>query len=117
MKKKNLLYIFIVVIIISLITYGIIRGKSLPGEYDEFAKCLTEKDVKMYGTDWCHFCQAQKKEFGKSFKYINYINCDFNKADCDSAKVKGYPTWTINNQTYPGVQPLEYLSTLSKCEL
>ena len=30
------------------------------------AKCLTSKDVKMYGTSWCPHCNNQKEMFGVS---------------------------------------------------
>ncbi len=88
-----------------------------PGKYDSLAKCLTEKDAKMYGTDWCPHCQNQKKEFGKSFQYINYINCDERKDECIIAGVKGYPTWMISGQNYPGEQSLNRLSQLSDCSI
>jgi hypothetical protein len=37
---------------------------------DIFAKCLANKGMKMYGTEWCKNCQKQKALFGDSFKYI-----------------------------------------------
>jgi len=117
MKNKSLIYIVIVVPVIIAIVYCIVKWYTSPGEYDEFAQCLSEKGVKMYGTDWCSYCQLQKKKFGKSFKYIDFINCDTNKAECDDAGVKGYPTWIINNQIYSGSQSLEILSTLTECQL
>ena len=44
-----------------------------PGQYDDFAKCLTQKGVVVYGAmDWCKYTQAQKAMFGKSFKHLNY---------------------------------------------
>lgn len=67
-------------------------------KYDSFAKCLTDKGVKMYGAYWCSHCQNQKKAFGDSFKYINYIECaDPNIKGqlevCQKEKIEGYPTW------------------------
>jgi len=87
------------------------------GQYDEFAQCLTEKGIKMYGTNWCSYCQRQKDMFGSSFKYINFVDCDKNRQECLSAEVDGYPTWKINGQNYPGVQQLDRLAQLSGCEL
>ncbi len=117
MKKKNLIYLIITIIIVVILIYGYVKWESAPGDYDEFAQCLSKKAVKMYGTDWCHFCQSQKKMFGKSFKYIDYINCDKNRPECNLAGVKGYPTWMIDNKTYSGVQQLESLAILSECDL
>ena len=71
----------------------------------------------MYGTDWCHYCKEQKKLFGKSFKFADYINCDKNKEVCLIEGVKGYPTWKINGESYPGVQNLETLANLTGCNL
>jgi glutaredoxin len=88
-----------------------------PSKYDSFAQCLTEKGVKMYGTDWCHYCQNQKKEFGKSFQFVDYVNCDIYATECKEAGVSGYPTWLINGETYRGVQPLYRLASLSGCKL
>jgi len=48
------------------ISYLIAKPSS--GEYSAFAKCLTEKGTKMYGTDVYSYCQEQKKLFGKSLK-------------------------------------------------
>lgn len=116
MKKKTWVYLTIAILILGGISY-LIAKPSPPGKYDAFATCLTEKGVKMYGTDWCHFCQDQKKKFGKSFKYVDYVNCDTNQKECNSAGVEGYPTWVINGESYSGVQSLKYLSTLTKCDL
>lgn len=87
------------------------------GEYDSFASCLTEEGVVMYGTDWCPHCKNQKALFGKSFKLIDYVNCDFNKETCLINGVEGYPTWKISGENYPGTQPLEKLSALTGCSL
>ena len=117
MKKKTWIYLIISIIVISAIIYLIAAKDSSPGKYDAFATCLTEKGVKMYGTDWCHFCQEQKKKFGKSFKYIDFVDCDTHQKECNIAGVEGYPTWIINEKSYSGVQQLEYLSSLTKCDL
>lgn len=102
---------------IAIVIYFIYSWSSAPGKYDEFAQCLTEKGTVMYGTDWCHYCQAQKKLFGRSFEFIDYKNCDFNKIACDEAGVEGYPTWEINNTNYAGVQPLDKLAGLTGCDM
>ncbi len=68
------------------------------GDYDGFAKSLTEKGVKMYGAYWCPHCAEQKKIFGRSFKYVNYIECSLpnaagQTAACSEAGIQSYPTW------------------------
>jgi len=113
MKIKFLFY-FLFIFVILIMLNGCTKGV---GKYDTFAKCLTEKGVTMYGTEWCSHCQNQKKEFGKSFQYINYVDCDRQKLECNKAGVKGYPTWVIDGENYPGEQDLYYLASLSECEL
>ncbi len=72
----------------------------------------------MGGTDWCPHCKNQKGMFGKSFRYVDYHNCDREKAWCKSNGVKGYPTWVFpDGKKYSGTQSLQTLATLSGCEL
>ncbi|MAG38872.1 hypothetical protein CMO90_02180 [Candidatus Woesearchaeota archaeon] len=107
-SKKIKVYVSAsVVIIVVLFALGI-YSSSKPGDWDEFAKCLTEKGAIMYGEDWCQYTQGQKNMFGKSFKYINYqIKEDLNLR----------PTWIINNQRYEKVQSFERLAALTECKL
>lgn len=84
---------------------------------DKFAKCLTKKGIKMYGTEWCRFSKKQKGLFGDSFQFIDYIDCDQNRGVCTSEGIRGYPTWKINGGSHSGVQQLDKLSQLSNCKL
>jgi len=64
MKKSVMLAVGLLVLcfICLVLVVGVGSG---PGktDYSEFAKCLTQKGAKMYGTFWCPHCQNQKKEF------------------------------------------------------
>jgi len=65
---------------------------------DEFAKCLTEKGVTMYGTFWCPHCAKTKAKFGPSFQYIDYVECDARGDNeqselCIEREIEGYDTW------------------------
>ncbi|MFC2136064.1 hypothetical protein ACFLTH_15725 [Bacteroidota bacterium] len=106
-------------ILMILLLFGsvVLTACSSSGKYDDFAACLFEKEVTMYGTEWCSHCQNQKKEFGKSFKYVDFVDCDRNRDACLIAGVEGYPTWKINGELYSGEQSLERLALLSGCEL
>ncbi len=70
-----------------------------PGKYDEFAKCLTEeKTVTFYGAFWCPHCQNQKSMFGKSAKYLPYVECSTPDGQrqtqvCIDKGITTYPTW------------------------
>jgi glutaredoxin len=88
-----------------------------PGKYDDFAKCLSEKGAVMYGAEWCSRCKDQKMLFGKSFKYVTYVECPENPKLCKEKGIERYPTWIIDDVSYEGVQRLEKLGSLTGCSL
>jgi hypothetical protein len=115
-NKKIFNYAIGIVILIAVIYAVYVATKKDDGQYDAFAKCLTSKGVVMYGTDWCPHCQAQKRLFGDSFRYVTFINCDVQKAACDAAGVQGYPTWTFpRGEPVSGEQQLSTLSARTDC--
>lgn len=67
--------------------------KKASGSLDQFAMCLAEKGVTMYGTDWCAYCKNEKKAFGDSFQYVPYVECTRDPGKCLAAGIQGYPTW------------------------
>ena len=121
-KTKNYFIIIALIAAIAIFSYTFYARSQGAGQYDDFAKCLTENDVKEYGAFWCPNCAEQKKMFDKSFKYVTYIECDARGDNaqpelCGKKRITGYPTWEINNSFYPGVRSLEELSEISGCEL
>jgi len=113
MKLKSNFFISLFFVFLLLIT----ACNNGSPKYDDFAQCLASKDVKMYGTEWCPHCKAQKELFGKSFQYVDYTDCDKYKEECLVAGVEGYPTWVIDGKSYAGTQSLEKLAYYSGCEL
>jgi uncharacterized membrane protein/glutaredoxin len=91
------------------------------GDYEDFAKCLTAKNVTMYSAFWCPNCKAQKDLFGKSFQYINHVECSlpnrYQTPFCDKQGIEAYPTWEIKGKKKEGLLQLEELSEKSGCEL
>lgn len=93
--------------------------------YDAFAKCLTNKGVKMYGAYWCPHCVDQKTLFDASFKYAPYVECgvEGNTAKmqpvCTDAGIKHFPTWQFPpvGDRVEGEMPLEDLSFRTGCPL
>ena len=113
--NKNIISILIITAF--LVVVGCSNGNVDPGELDSFAQCLTEKNVKMFGTEWCSHCKNQKALFGNSFQNVDYIDCDKSQQVCANAGVTGYPTWQIEGQNHPGGQSLQKLASLSGCDL
>ena len=92
--------------------------------YDDFAKCLTSKGVKMYGAYWCSHCAEQKEEFSRSFRYVNYVECAIKGSRemtpaCKAAGIQHYPTWQFGSDTrlVEAVFPLQELSDKTGCSL
>ena len=74
----------------------------------------------MYGAYWCSHCQNQKKAFGDSFQYIDYVECaadgpNGNPTTCELAGINGYPTWVIKSAQYSGEQDLGALAKIAGC--
>jgi protein-disulfide isomerase len=76
---------------------------------------LPEKGYAMYGSEYCGACQYQKELFGKSFQYVDYVDCAYNENKCKQAQVEYYPTWVVDGNLIVGVQTLDKLSKISDC--
>ncbi len=96
-------------------------GKEIdPNEWwvlEPFAQCVTDKWLKMYGTERCPHCQNMKKMFGTAFAKINFIDCDAQKVQCDVAKIEWYPTWVFNGTQYQWEKTLSELWAITSCEV
>ena len=82
----------------------ILAGCTAAGKYDDFAKCLTVNEAKMYGAFWCSHCQNQKKSFGSSWQYVDYVECSLPDGNsqtefCSNARIEGYPTWEFKDKS------------------
>ncbi len=122
--KKGIIIGSIVIFFIIVITAF---RSSQPGQYDEFAQCLAESGVKMYGAWWCSHCQDQKKTFGNSWKVFEkaggYVECSpggsrsFSQF-CMDQGIDGTPTWRFpNSSEVSGKTDLYTISQKSNCEL
>jgi hypothetical protein len=115
--KKNIKTYGLVVVVIIALGYLGILVTSAPGSYDDFADCLTEDGVVVYGNDWCTYTKQQMAPFGNSFSKLKYVRCDDNKQLCDQKGVSITPTWEISGKIYSGIQSFQTLGELSGCEL
>ena len=120
--KTIIIFIVILGSIGALIGYKTYQ-ENQPGQYDELAQCLTKNSVKMYGAYWCPHCQAQKKDFGNSWKFIDYIECSLpggqgQTKECDGAKIEGYPTWeNKDGKRLGGEQSMSALAEFGGCQV
>ena len=88
------------------------------------AKCVTNNNVRMFGSRHCGACMNQKAKFGDAFHYIHFRDCADDSTPCKEHKVEGYPTWiqfegdkddTPEIKRVRGVQSLSALATFSGC--
>ena len=118
MNKKITVAIIFGSVLIGGAAFLMRPGAKSSAALDVFAQCLAEKDVIMYGADWCPHCQNEKKAFGDSFKFIPYVECPKDPKRCLAAGINGYPTWIFpDDKKLEGEQGLEKLSAESGCPL
>ena len=125
MKTSTIIIGIILVIAVVYASYkggvATCKGGQPAGKYDAFTQCLTDKGVVMYGAEWCPHSQNQKKMFGESWKYVNYVECAMPDKSvnekCTEKGIKGYPTWDINGEFMSGELSFKQLSLKSGCEL
>jgi glutaredoxin len=90
--------------------------------YDEFAKCMASKQVKMYGAYWCPHCVEQKEILGKSYRFV-YVECGVpgshaESEECKALGVKLFPTWRFpDGSMTPLVFSAQELSDKTGCSL
>jgi len=97
---NNKIVIVVVVACVALLGGGVMLASRKPApnpKLDEFAKCISDSGAIMYGAYWCPHCQNQKRQFGTSFQYINYVECTVDVQKCTDAKIDGYPTWVFKD--------------------
>jgi hypothetical protein len=112
--------------VVFLIGFAVWQAKA-PSPYDDFAQCLTDQGVKMYGAWWCSHCADQKKLFGSAFERVTYVECStggtksFNVPACQEVGIGetyGTPLWSFSDGTFlPGTRSLAELSEASGCSL
>ena len=91
---------------------------------DEFAQCLADRGVVMYGSMHCPHCDSQKQAFGTAWKNITYVECGvegqqrLQQAVCREQMIGSYPTWEFADGTrVVGETPFGILAARSGCPL
>jgi glutaredoxin len=119
--RTTILYSVLAIIFISVVAYGI-NSANTPGELDEYAQCIADSGAVFYGTTWCPYCQQQKQMFGKSQKYLPYVECSGTggrgiSQQCANLGITTVPMWIYNETEYPGMQQLDTLSNITGCDI
>jgi thiol-disulfide isomerase/thioredoxin len=123
MKKNNIIWIIIGIVLVGgLISLLVTQGKK-PGKYDTLAQCISDSGTKFYGAFWCPHCQATKAMFGKSAKLLPYVECSEANgqgqlAVCKDAGIEGYPTWVFpDGSRLTGERSIEELAEKTNCPI
>ena len=92
-------------------TTGYVLGED---EKVKLAQCLSGEGSVLYVSETCFSCDRQLKKFGNTATALLRI------VTCQSAETcaaeGGVPAWKINEQFYYGVQDLNDLIEISKCD-
>jgi len=116
--KSSFLVLVAGIAILAFGAWAFLSPKQAEGRYDEFAQCLSEKGMVMYGADWCPHCQNEKKAFDDSFRLINYVECPDDPQLCLGKGIEVYPTWMMQDgRKLVGEQGLKKLSQQSGCPI
>lgn len=123
MENKNSLKILGFVVVGALVitaAFFVLNKKSsgVTTNLDAFAQCLADQNITMYGTEWCVYCQKEKKNFGDSFRLVPNVDCGQEPNKCAENKIEATPTWIFpDGRRLVGLQGLEKLSQASSCPL
>lgn len=120
--NKSVLTIILIGAAVLILAVGVMvwQGKTpvAAGTYDDFAKCLAEKNIVMYGTKTCSWCRKQKEDMGSSFQYVKEVECSVETQRCVNEKITATPTWIWpDGKRIEGYLPLDELSAESGCLL
>ena len=123
MENSSKTTIILGIVALTALIGVLVYANNTPGKLDGFAQCLKDKGATFYGAFWCPHCQAQKALFGKSKKYLPYVECSTSDAKgqlpiCIEKGIASYPTWFFADMsTSTGEVPLATLSEKTGCPL
>ena len=102
--KKNI-WIVVIILFMAFVVWLIMTPKRVvASKLDGFATCIKDSGATFYGAFWCPHCQAQKKMFGTSERFLPYVECSTPDGSgqlqvCKDKKITGYPTWVFKDGT------------------
>ncbi len=91
---------------------------NVPENINEFVACLADNGFKLYGADWCPYCQQVVDMFG-GYDVVGpiYVECTENEDLCRQEGISGYPTIRVNGVDYTGQRTLEGFGAKTNCLL
>lgn len=100
-------------------TISSLTGYSIgAARFDNFAKCLTDKNALLYTSDLgCEGCTQQRVIFRNSYQYLTVINCRTEMEKCNDLEIKYGPVWIINGVRYFGVYGVPRLAEITGCDV
>jgi len=107
--KKSWITVLIILGVIILSTIILSRGN---GVSQQTATCIGQNS-ELYVQLGCNACKTQEEMFGENKKYLNIIDCWFERNKC--GEITHTPTWIIQGKRYEGVQSIEKLKELTGC--
>lgn len=112
MKKNNVITILIILGVITIAF--IVLNQASPQTDEKVIKCIGQNS-ELYVQLGCHACEIQKEIFGENYRYLNVIDCFYDREECIAKKITATPTWFINGEYYEKVQSIERLKELTGC--
>jgi len=109
MKKRLWITFAIILGVIILSAIILSRGN---GVSKETTVCIANNS-ELYVQLGCHACEAQEKIFGENYKYLNVIDCFYEREKCSN--IQYTPTWIIKGEKYTKVQSIKKLKELTGC--
>lgn len=95
------------------------RGPAAPGRTSVrgIVEQLVERGATLYGADWCGFTHKQLAVLeltAGDLRGLQYVECGKGGQveECTQNSIKGFPTWKIDGQLYPGFQDPNKLAEL-----
>jgi thiol-disulfide isomerase/thioredoxin len=97
-KRSKIIWGFVGLAFLAGLVWLVFIQPYQPDKYDDFASCISEKGAVFYGAFWCPHCQSQKAAFGRSERFLKYVECSTPDSQgqtkiCADKGIKSYPTW------------------------
>ena len=108
---KKYWWTIIIILTVIILAYFLMNNQN-PNTDAKTAKCIGKNSV-LYVQLGCHDCETQENLFGENYKYLNVVDCFYEKEKC--TRITRTPTWEIQGVQFKGVQSIEELKKMARC--